>query len=1336
MKKIYLLLTVGFLTLSAILVSNYTQRTEKQFSSDEFTPEEFWQKQFQEKKAKRKLGYSKADKPDMFSKYFKDITTRIGESKSGYGMNYKTQELQKARNNAPRLKSTKAALNFIQRGPANVGGRTRAIVVDPDVSDKNTWFVGSASGGIWKTTDGAENWINLSNDLTNLSVNALKMAPSDHNIIYAGTGESFPGGSRMIGNGIWKSEDRGESWIQMASTATDEKFSSVNRLWVNPINADIVIAATEYGIFKTTDGGTNWTQVYESDPENNGIEVLAAHPDEENTIYAGENSKGVLRTLDGGNTWELASDGLAAGGRYEITVSPVNKDVVFASINVSDKKSYVYISRNSAINWYCYKDEDDNAENENYLGGQGGYDNAITAHPFNENEVFVAGVDMWKITLNEAITEYEAIKEAYTENADFLSFVNFGGSHLAGGLSTDSGTNLEDTDWTSVEIRFGTDLSQKAHRFTVPDKATSGVGASSYTYADYIEVPFQVWDTKNNKQLMVSFRDQEKDGAFNLYPRGENDDYGNSGREYIFINAVEYNADEADANIAVSGGHTHKAMYMIWSQLTAGAEWDAEDLPNSKIVVEYGTNEVLGGTTTSVADAYGNYGGGNNYDQGAGLGETKIPGVHPDHHNITIIPLDDTNFRIVNGNDGGIGVSEDNGVTFIQKPNNYITTQFYGVAKNPEANEYIGGMQDNGTWQSAASEDASSKSNYYFRLGGDGFECLWHGKDPKKLMGSIYYNAIYRTENGGESWSGVSGITEEDGPFITRLTASKWHPDVVFAVGSTGVYKSTDFGANWELKTIEDQWSFGYARNQHNVEVSLNDPKIVWAGTAMVNSGSLKIHVSQDEGETYTAVNEYSERDMAAYISGIATHPTEPNTAYLLFSVDKAPKILRTTDLGQNWEDISGFGTDTESNNGFPDVVTHSLVVMPHDLKTIWAGTEIGIFESVDNGESWHILSGNFPAVSVYDMHIVGNQVVIATHGRGVWSVDIPDNSFPVVSEFKEIKDHVVKLDVDVKDVYDYMEIYINNELNKTIQTPDEGVYSLELDIEETGKYNSYVIGYIGQEKYKSNVEEVAVKDKTPVISTFEVKSTYLLNIEMEVAVAYDYLEVYLNGEKIQTIIDPVPGATDIEINVDEPGNFNAYVIGNIFNTSYTSATEDVEVPDQRPVISTVEVFEDNKLRIQMDLSFSYDKVEIYLGEKKYKSISDPALGITNIELEAKKGGIYDVYALGYLDNTPLKSNSKEVELIFTDVETIPGEMEEFKIYPNPCRGEFKLQLSNSTQDYTLEIFDLTGKKVYSKKDRNAGVNTIRIESLEAGLYIARISLGNKVLSSKIQVVK
>jgi hypothetical protein len=123
----------------------------------------------------------------------------------------------------------------------------------------------------------------------------------------------------------------------------------------------------------------------------------------------------------------------------------------------------------------------------------------------------------------------------------------------------------------------------------------------------------------------------------------------------------------------------------------------------------------------------------------------------------------------------------------------------------------------------------------------------------------------------------------------------------------------------------------------------------------------------------------------------LATHPKDERTAYALFSIARSPKILRTTDLGQTWTDISGFGSGTTSTNGFPDVAVYSLLVMPYDTNILWAGTEIGIFESKNGGQTWAYADNGFPPVAVWEMVIVNDEIAVATHGRGVWSVSLPE---------------------------------------------------------------------------------------------------------------------------------------------------------------------------------------------------------------------------------------------------------------------------------------------------------------------------------------------------------
>jgi len=154
------------------------------------------------------------------------------------------------------------------------------------------------------------------------------------------------------------------------------------------------------------------------------------------------------------------------------------------------------------------------------------------------------------------------------------------------------------------------------------------------------------------------------------------------------------------------------------------------------------------------------------------------------------------------------------------------------------------------------------------------------------------------------------------------------------------------------------------------------------------------LHLSANGGGFYKIIPNIA--DTLGSISNIATHPTQDSTAYVLFSFPDFGKVFRTENLGQSWVEITGFDGSDESSNGFPDVRVYSLLVLPHETSTIWAGTEIGIFESTDDGLSWHVLSGNFPAAAVWELQAVDNQIVAATHGRGIWSVTIPEMQWPL----------------------------------------------------------------------------------------------------------------------------------------------------------------------------------------------------------------------------------------------------------------------------------------------------------------------------------------------------
>jgi len=215
----------------------------------------------------------------------------------------------------------------------------------------------------------------------------------------------------------------------------------------------------------------------------------------------------------------------------------------------------------------------------------------------------------------------------------------------------------------------------------------------------------------------------------------------------------------------------------------------------------------------------------------------------------------------------------------------------------------------------------------------------------------------------------------------------------------SGISRSTDFGDTWKgIKITSSGWS--NTSSSTKIKISLADPSIVWAGRSLLAGNGL-MSVSQDSGKTFTEIPAATNTP-PAYLSGFATSPVDKNTAYALFSLAHNSKIMRTTDLGQTWTDISGFGSNSSSSNGFPDVAVFSLLVMPNFPNVLWAGTEIGIFESMDNGATWHIANNGLPSVAVWEMKAFDNEIIVATHGRGIWTVPF------LVTDVKENKNKIL----------------------------------------------------------------------------------------------------------------------------------------------------------------------------------------------------------------------------------------------------------------------------------------------------------------------------------------
>lgn len=242
-----------------------------------------------------------------------------------------------------------------------VGNRASAIVGEP--GNPNVIYIGAASGGIFKTDDGT-NYRPIFDDQDVAAIGALAIAPSAHNVVWAGTGEAFVIRPYMsIGDGVYKSTDAGRTWHHMGLTETGR----IARVLVHPTNPDIVYVCAagqmhkpqhERGVFKTVDGGKTWKQVLFVD-ENTGCSDLAMDPQDPDTLFAGAwqieihswilnsggRSSGIYVTHDGGENWtRLAGHGLPPAtksiGKIGLGIAPSNPNRVYALIEEDTPRFY------------------------------------------------------------------------------------------------------------------------------------------------------------------------------------------------------------------------------------------------------------------------------------------------------------------------------------------------------------------------------------------------------------------------------------------------------------------------------------------------------------------------------------------------------------------------------------------------------------------------------------------------------------------------------------------------------------------------------------------------------------------------------------------------------------------------------------------------------------------------------------------------------------------------------------------------------------------------------------------------------------------------------------
>jgi photosystem II stability/assembly factor-like uncharacterized protein len=287
-------------------------------------------------------------------------------------------------------------LEWRQIGPANMGGRTADVEGVP--GNPHVVYVATASGGLWKTTNGGVRWTPIFERQGTISIGDVALEPGNPEVIWVGTGESNVRNSVSFGDGVYKSTDGGRTWQHMGLRDSER----VSRILVHPRDPNTVYVGAlghafgpneERGVFMTTDGGRTWAKTLYVDNEH-GVADMDIDPSNPNVVYAamwkfrrtpwthtsGSEKGGVFRSLDGGRTWKKLEGGLPKlVGRIGVKVAPSNPSVVYAITEAKD--GTLWRSDDRGETWR-------NVSKETRIVSRGFYYTDVRVDPQNENRVY------------------------------------------------------------------------------------------------------------------------------------------------------------------------------------------------------------------------------------------------------------------------------------------------------------------------------------------------------------------------------------------------------------------------------------------------------------------------------------------------------------------------------------------------------------------------------------------------------------------------------------------------------------------------------------------------------------------------------------------------------------------------------------------------------------------------------------------------------------------------------------------------------------------------------------------------------------------------------------
>ncbi len=715
-----------------------------------------------------------------------------------------------------------------------------------------------------------------------------------------------------------------------------------------------------------------WQHIGPQNVSGRCTDIAVVTPKGENfTIYVATASGGVWKTVNEGTTWEPVFDQAASTSIGDVTIAPSNSDIVWIGTGEAN------IFRSSMAGCGVYKSTDA-GKTWTHMGlTDTNTIPRIIIHPRNPDIVYVA-----------------ASGHEWTHNAERGVYkTTDGGKTWEKILYINEQTGAIDLvmDPTNSEILYAATWQRVRKKWNDPRNEPSYTGSGIHKTTD----GGKTWKSINNglpeankrgrigldlclsKPNVIYALVDNYELAREITDEDRADTYGVPSSGFIKGSTV-YRSDDGGANWKqVSGLTPETKQYMERHAGTYG--WVFGQIrvdPNDENTI------YIMGVPLSVSND-----GGKTF--------RYLRGMHGDHHGMWIDP-NNSNY-IINVNDGGIVISYDKGETWRQFRHNLPLCQFFNIAYDMDTPFRVyGSMQDHGSYRGVVDlsrgRDNIPTVDFEGAPGGEGSSHAIDPTDPRTVYSAGFYGTLTRSFLGKDGqWQRkyilprpYPGEPRLRGQWVAPFIISPHNPNIIYH-GMQYLFLSRDRGDTFERispdLTYNNKSEMGDIPYQTLYSISESPLKF---GLIYVGTDDGKVHITKDGGKTWKEI--MKGLPYRKWVSRMVASAFDMGTVYMTQNGkrddDFAAYVWKSTDFGENWVDISG---------NIPLGPVNVIREHPTNRNVLYVGTDVGVYVTTDGGKKWEVLGGNLPSTFVSDLivHPRDSILVIATHGRGMWAIDV-----------------------------------------------------------------------------------------------------------------------------------------------------------------------------------------------------------------------------------------------------------------------------------------------------------------------------------------------------------